>query len=150
MVKYTEIIYWEQPTNCFTVFGHFVGLPPKGLKNHSLLFSYWVFSTNKKLLETSVMQASRLAWVISFFVSLQNKFFKTVWFFFPEFFRRMVLLNFRQSVGDHRQKNLDWTVKIRKLIFERQTNKKLKTAWKTMTWCSARGKGLGHVQTAQT
>ena len=34
MVKYTQIIRRQQPTNCLSVFDHFVGLVPKGLIWH--------------------------------------------------------------------------------------------------------------------
>ena len=31
MVKHTQKIFWQQPTNCLSVFDHFVGLALKGL-----------------------------------------------------------------------------------------------------------------------
>ena len=31
MIKKTQTIRWQQPTNCLKVFDHFVGLPLKGL-----------------------------------------------------------------------------------------------------------------------
>ena len=31
MVKHTQAIRWQQPTNCLSVFDHFVGLALKGL-----------------------------------------------------------------------------------------------------------------------
>ena len=31
MVKHTKAIRWQQPTNCLSVFDHFVELAPKGL-----------------------------------------------------------------------------------------------------------------------
>ena len=33
MVKHTQIIRRQKPTNCLSVFDHFVGLALKGLKN---------------------------------------------------------------------------------------------------------------------
>ena len=33
IVKQTQTICWEQPTNCLSVFDHFVGLALKGLKH---------------------------------------------------------------------------------------------------------------------
>ena len=41
MVKLTQTIRRQQPTNCFNVFGHFVGLVLKGLSHtvHSKLVS---------------------------------------------------------------------------------------------------------------
>ena len=32
MVKHTQTIRWQQPTNCLSVFDHFVGLALEGLK----------------------------------------------------------------------------------------------------------------------
>ena len=32
MVKHTQTIRQQQPTNCLSVFGHFMGSPLKGLK----------------------------------------------------------------------------------------------------------------------
>ena len=32
MVKQTQTIRWQEPTNCLNVFDHFVRLAPKGLK----------------------------------------------------------------------------------------------------------------------
>ena len=31
MIKHTQTIRWQQPTNCLSVFDHFVGLALKGL-----------------------------------------------------------------------------------------------------------------------
>ena len=39
MVKYTQTIRRQQPTNCLSVLDHFVGLVLKGLKSLSLLQS---------------------------------------------------------------------------------------------------------------
>ena len=35
MVKYTQIIRRQHPTNCMSVCDHFVGLAPKGLRSFS-------------------------------------------------------------------------------------------------------------------
>ena len=32
MVKHFQTIHWQKPTNCLSVFDHFVGLRLKGLK----------------------------------------------------------------------------------------------------------------------
>ena len=32
IVKHTQIIRWKQPTNCLSVFNHFVGLSLKGIR----------------------------------------------------------------------------------------------------------------------
>ena len=32
MVKHTQLICWQQPTNCLSVFDHFVGLALNGLE----------------------------------------------------------------------------------------------------------------------
>ena len=32
MVKHTQTIRYQQPTNCLSLFGHFVEFAPKGLK----------------------------------------------------------------------------------------------------------------------
>ena len=37
MVKYTQAIRGKQPTNCLSVFDHFVGLVFKGLKGYHFL-----------------------------------------------------------------------------------------------------------------
>ena len=31
MVKHTQTIRWQQPTNCLSIFDHFVALSPEGL-----------------------------------------------------------------------------------------------------------------------
>ena len=36
MVKHTQTICWQKPTNCLSVFDHFVGLMLKGLKDSYL------------------------------------------------------------------------------------------------------------------
>ena len=47
MVKHTHTIRWQKPTNCLSVFDHFVRLTLKGLKSLSSLF---LFFTKKFLL----------------------------------------------------------------------------------------------------
>ena len=37
MVKHTQTIRWQIPTNCLSVFDHFVGLAIKGLKHVMML-----------------------------------------------------------------------------------------------------------------
>ena len=39
MVKHTQTIRRQKPTNCLSVFGHFVGLALKGLKYTFVLFT---------------------------------------------------------------------------------------------------------------
>ena len=36
MVRHTQTICRQQPTNCLSVFDHFLGLALEGLKDHSL------------------------------------------------------------------------------------------------------------------
>ena len=38
MIKQTQIIRRQQPTNCLSVFDHFVGLALKGLSNDKICF----------------------------------------------------------------------------------------------------------------
>ena len=48
MVKHTQTIRQQQPTNCLSVFDYFVGLELKGLKVvHIGEVARWVFPTNK-------------------------------------------------------------------------------------------------------
>ena len=39
MVKHIQIIRWQQPSNCLSVFDHFVGLSLKGLSAFNLLLA---------------------------------------------------------------------------------------------------------------
>ena len=38
MVKHTQTIRWQQPTNCLSMFEHFVGLALKGLTHFVSMF----------------------------------------------------------------------------------------------------------------
>ena len=46
MVKYNQIIRRKQPTNCLSVFYHFVGLALKGLKRIELKIILQLFMLN--------------------------------------------------------------------------------------------------------
>ena len=37
MVKHTQLIRWQKPTNCFSVFDHFVGLALKELEQYCVV-----------------------------------------------------------------------------------------------------------------
>ena len=55
MVKHTQTIRWQQPTNCLIVFDHFVGLVLKELKISCFFFIVRTATPRWLRLITSVM-----------------------------------------------------------------------------------------------
>ena len=46
MVKHTQTIHWQQPTNCLSMFNCFVGLALKGLRYLSVVYSLTIHQKN--------------------------------------------------------------------------------------------------------
>ena len=62
MVKHTQTIRWQKPTNCLSVFDHFVGLALKGLKGDS-----GGFRRRKNLEQFTVFKQSNFVNIFGFF-----------------------------------------------------------------------------------
>ena len=56
MVKLTQTICGQQPTNCLSVFDHFVGLALKGLDIIEKVTGTWSSEACSKLSQTSTME----------------------------------------------------------------------------------------------
>ena len=63
MVKHTKTIRWQKPTNCLSVFDHFVGLALKGLKGDS-----GGFRRRKNLEQYVVFKQTNFVNVFAFFL----------------------------------------------------------------------------------
>ena len=48
MVSHTQTVRWQQPTNCFSVFDHFMGLVLKGLTPKMDLFVKMIIDAAQK------------------------------------------------------------------------------------------------------
>ena len=59
MVKHTQTIRWQQPTNCSSVFDHFAGLALKGFKRDYFKRNVEVCSQNSELTDQIYMNSSQ-------------------------------------------------------------------------------------------
>ena len=66
MVKHTQTIRWQKPTNCLSVFDHFMGLALKGLKGDS-----GGLRRRKNLEQFIVFKQSNFVNVFDFFLNLK-------------------------------------------------------------------------------
>ena len=66
MVKHTQTIRWQKPTNCLSVFDHFMGLALKGLKGDSR-----GFRRRKNLEQFILFKQSNFVDVFVFFLILK-------------------------------------------------------------------------------
>ena len=66
MVKHTQKICWQQPTNCLSVLDHFVKLSLKGLKHCSIIALFNPLQNDIKKLNPTLMPAE----ILNFFTKI--------------------------------------------------------------------------------